>query len=183
MSVEELKLAEEKYNAYMDGQKKRMWPLDIEFKINHTRMKDAIDSLRYAIERLSDVRVPKFDQGGFLDHTRILIAGSSYGKTAMLEAMMKDLYNHGVSFSIAKERDGEIEHTLLPFDSLTNKLSFDARMLADWADLAGSLPEKGDKERVEEPKNWLEPEPPKQKKFRSCRPNKRVINRKNRKKK
>lgn len=113
----------------------------------------------------------------------IYAGGIQSGKTALMEALIKDLHQHGVAVHVTEERSGFIEQTHVLFDDLTWKLRFDPAMMKGLSDLAGSLPEKVEKEKLDEPKNWLAPEQPKQKKFRSFQPDKRALNRKNRKRK
>jgi len=187
MSVQELKICSERYTEYMQGKRQRLRIPQISFNFDFSRLKDATDSLKYALEQLNKVR-PNTNIGLDLvkphhNDFRLIIGGVSHGKTALMEALMKDMHKHGMAIHVTKERSGSIEQTHIPFDALTYKLNFDPDMLKDLAEMAGGLPEKVQKDPLDEPENWLAPEPPKQKKFRSYQPDKRALNRKNRKKK
>lgn len=174
MSVKELKLAEEKYKMYMEGKRKRIWPLSFSMKLD---IDHSIDALRYAVEQIKNIKLPDISR-----NPRIVIGGSSHGKTAFIESIMKDLCGIGLSFHVNEWQSGSIEQTHIPFDRLTWEANFEGSMLKDLGELV-ILPQKTCKDPLDETENWLSPEPPKQKKYRAHQPDKRAINRRNRKSK
>lgn len=178
MSVQELKISEESYRLYMEGQKNRRRSpgLHISMDFGHSH-----DAMLQAIQHLKNIKFPNVAE------YIIIPGGVGYGKTAMMEKMIRDLHQHNIEFIVpqgASKMRMDFGHSRIDF--LTEGNSFlERREFPKLSDLKGCirLPEKVQEDLPDETENWLAPEPPKQKKFRSYQPDKRALNRKNRKRK
>lgn len=170
MSVKELKLSEELYKRYYEGERKRIPRFSFRFQMN-------FDSSRLDEQLKKAKEIINCANRMIVYH-----GGVNAGRTALMLALLKDLQKHGVAISTAQQRLGSIEQTHIPYDSFW-KTEFNSAMLKDLDEISVRLPEKVQNELLDEPENWLAPEPPKRKKFRANQPDKRALNRKNRKRK